>query len=587
MRQPHGSRRTAFGSQGLRRGWTAREFSVLMRLQEGGFAIFRRNAAPRAERQWRTTRMSIRTRVLAAAVAALLAGTAVPAAAKTFRFAFQGNYQVLDPYTLNETFTLGMHAAAYEGLTKRDKDLNIIPGLAERWEVLEPLRWRFHLRKGVKFHNGNPFTADDVVFSAQRVRANGSDLKTRLPADAEFVKVDDHTVDVVLKTPNPILHYEWDTWYIMDKEWAEANNAVNPTSASATTPSYAALNANGTGPFIVESHQPGVKTVWKPNPNWWGQKEHNLTEVIFTPIGNDATRVAALLSGEVDWIDPVPLQDIQRVNSNPNTQVLTGPELRTIFLGFDQRRDELKYSNVKGKNPFKDVRVREAFQKAIDLNLIKERVMRGASVPAGLLISPLLLPSGAAELFPPAKVDIDGAKKLLAEAGYPNGFEVTMDCPNDRYVNDEQICQAVVGMLARIGVKVNLNAQTKTRYFAKVLATGGYDTSFYLLGWTPGSFDSWNVLTNITGCRDDSGKGGPFNFGGYCNPKLDELSAKILVETDKAKRDALIVEAWKLERADVSHIPLHQQTLAWGVSKKAKVVQRADNQFLLYWVNKE
>ena len=274
--------------------------------------------------------MSIRKTLLAAALLATTA--ALPASAKTFRFAFQGDLKSLDPYTLNETFTLGMHAAAYEALTRRDKDLNIIPGLAERWETVDPLRWRFHLRKGVKFHNGNPFTADDVVFSAARVRAQGSDLKTRLPADAEFVKVDDYTVDVVLKTPNPILHAEWDTWYIMDKEWAEANNATAPTSASATTPSHAALNANGTGPFVVESHQPGVKTVWKPNPSWWGEKQHNLTEAVFTPIGSDATRVAALLSGEVDWIDPVPLQDIQRVNSNPNTQVLTGPGRTTRSL---------------------------------------------------------------------------------------------------------------------------------------------------------------------------------------------------------------------------------------------------------------
>jgi peptide/nickel transport system substrate-binding protein len=524
-------------------------------------------------------------RSLILAATAVLALGAGPADAKTFRFAFQGDYRALDPYTLNETFTLGMHGAIYEGLTKRGPKLEIIPGLAERWEVLEPTRWRFHLRKGVKFHNGNPFTADDVLFSAERVRANGSDLKTRMPADAKFVKVDDHTVDVVLSGPNPILHYEWDTWYIMDKEWSEANGAATPTPANATTPSYASLNANGTGPFMVSSHQPGVKTVWKPNPNWWGKVEHNLTEAIFTPIGSDATRVAALLSGEVDWIDPVPLQDVARVNANPNTSVMQGPELRTIFLGFDQMRDELRHSNVKGKNPFKDVRVRQAFAKAIDLNLIRDRVMRGASAPAALLISPLLF-SRAGD-FKPVAVDPDGAKKLLAEAGYPNGFEVGMDCPNDRYVNDEQICQAVVGMLARAGVKVNLNAQPKAKYFAKVLATGDYDTSFYLLGWTPGSFDSHNVLTNITGCRDASGKGGPFNLGGYCNPKIDELAKQILVENDAAKRDGLIKQAYEIERADASHVPLHQQALAWGVSKKVKLVQRADNQFLLYWVNKE
>jgi peptide/nickel transport system substrate-binding protein len=206
-------------------------------------------------------------------------------------------------------------------------------------------------------------------------------------------------------------------------------------------------------------------------------------------------------------------------------------------------------------------------------------------VPAALLISPLLF-EGAKDFKIPT-VDIEGAKKLLAEAGYPQGFEVGMDCPTDRYVNDEAICQAAVGMLARIGVKVNLNAQPKSRYFAKVLATGGYDTSFFLLGWTPGSFDSWNVFANITGCRDDTGKGGPFNFGGYCNPKLDELASKVLVETDQTKRNALIKQAWELERADVSHIPLHQQTLAWGVSKKVKIAQRPDNQILFYWATME
>ena len=512
--------------------------------------------------------------------------TAAPAsAANTFRFAFQGDLKALDPYTLNETFTLGMLGNVYEALTRRDASLKIVPGLAERWEVLEPTRWRFYLRKGVKFHNGEDFTADDVVFSAERVRAAGSDLKTRLPADAKVVKVDDHTVDFVLSGPNPILHFEWDTWYIMSKKWAEAHNAAAPQPATGQQQNYAALNANGTGPFTIASHQAGVRTVFKANPSWWDKKEHNLDEVVFTTVSNDATRVAALLSGDVDMIDPVPLQDIQRVNANPTTQVLTGPELRTIFLGFDQRRDELRYSSVKGKNPMKDVRVRKAFYQAIDIEAIKSRVMRGMAAPSSLLISPLLF-SRAAE-FKRWPHDPEAAKKLLAEAGYPNGFEIGMDCPNDRYVNDEAICQAVVAMLARIGVKANLNAQPKAKYFAKVLATGGYDTSFYLLGWTPGSLDSWNVLTNIVGCRDDSGKGGPFNFGGYCNPKVDALAKQILVEGDTAKRDELIAQAFRIVHEDVSHIPLHQQSLAWGVSRKFKIVQRADNQVLFYTFNKE
>lgn len=532
--------------------------------------------------------MTIRTTFLTAAAGlALLAGTALSASAVTLRYANQGDLKSLDPYTLNETTTNAHLGHVYEGLTKRGRDLAIEPGLAERWEVSpDGLTWRFFLRKGVKFHNGNPFTADDVVFSASRVRAQGSNFQTRVPSTAEFVKVDDHTVDVKLKSPNPILNYQWDTWYIMDKEWAEANNAAAPTPASATTPSHAALNANGTGPFKIESHQPGSKTVFKANKDWWGKVEHNLDEIVFTPIGSDATRVAALLSGEVDVIEPVPLQDIQRVNSSPNAQVMTGPELRTIFLGFDQTRDELLFSNVKGKNPFKDARVRQAFFQAIDIETIKTRVMRGLSTPSALMIAPELF--AHSKDFQRPKFDPEGAKKLLADAGYPNGFEVGMDCPNDRYVNDEAICQAVVGMLARVGVKVNLMAQPKAQYFGKVLKAGGYQTSFYLLGWTPGTFDSHNVLHDIEGCRDNPQSArGESNLGNYCNKKHDELTDKILVENDKAKRDQLIKEAFQITTSEYGYIPLHQQALAWGVSKKVKLSQRADNSVLLYWARKE
>jgi peptide/nickel transport system substrate-binding protein len=528
--------------------------------------------------------MKLRTFALALAIAA---GSALAAHAATLRFAFQGELKSLDPYSLNESFTLGMLGNVYEGLTKRDKDLKIIPGLAERWEMVEPTRWRFHLRKGVKFHNGEDFTADDVVFSAERSFHQNSDIKSRIqPAGTKAVKVDDYTVDFITPTPNPILHYEWDTWYIMSKKWAEANNSATVQSATGTQMSYAALHTNGTGPFIITEHQAGVKTVYKKNPNWWGKVEHNIDDAVFTTIGNDATRVAALLSGDVDFIDPVPLQDVARINASGTAEVLQGPELRTIFLGFDQMRPELKSSSVKGKNPFKDVRVRKAFYLAIDEKAIADRVMRKAAVPSALMISPLLF--DLAKDFKRPDADPNAAKKLLADAGYPNGFEVEMDCPNDRYVNDEAICQAVTAMLARIGVKINLNAQPKSKYFAKVLQSGGYDTSFFLLGWTPGSFDSWNVLANMYRCRDEKGKGGNMNLGGYCNPKVDELTEKILVESDKAKRDKMIEEAYKIgQEQDYAFVPLHQQALAWGVSKKVKLAQRADNQILLYWFNKQ
>ncbi|WP_316192160.1 MULTISPECIES: ABC transporter substrate-binding protein [unclassified Bradyrhizobium] len=530
--------------------------------------------------------MAIRHSLISALTLALLAFVTGPASSQSLRYANQGTLKSLDPYSFKESTTIAHHAHVYEGLTARDKDLRIVPGLAESWETPEPTRWRFHLRKGVKFHNGDPFTADDVIFSAERVRANGSNFLSNVPPDAKFIKVDDYTVDVKLDTPNPILISQWDTWYIMDKKWCEENNSVAPTPVSATTPSYASLHENGTGPFMVESHQPGVKTVFKANPNWWGKPEHNLKEIVFTTIASDATRVAALLSGEVDIIEPVPVQDIQRVNSSGTATVLTGPELRTIFLGMDESRDELLFSNVKGKNPFKDVRVREAFYKAIDVDLIKTRVMRGLSTPTALMIAPQLF--ALSKDFTREKADPDAAKKLLTEAGYPDGFEVTLDCPNDRYVNDAAICQAVVGMLARIGVKVNLLAQPKAQYFAKVLKPGGYNTSFFLLGWTPSSMDSHNVLHDIMGCRDDAKDPtrGEANLGNYCNKDLDALTDKILVETDTAKRDQLIKQAFQIGIKDYGYIPLHQQAVAWGVSKKVKIPLRADNMVLLYLATK-
>jgi peptide/nickel transport system substrate-binding protein len=248
----------------------------------------------------------------------------------------------------------------------------------------------------------------------------------------------------------------------------------------------------------------------------------------------------------------------------------------------DQTRDELLYSSVKGANPFKDLRVRQAFMHAIDVEAIKAKIMRGLSTPSALMISPFLF--NLADDFTRPGFDREKAKSLLADAGYADGFDVGMDCPNDRYVNDEKICQAVVSMLAKVGVTVNLNAQPKAQYFAKVLASGGYDTSFYLLGWTPGSFDSHNVLYNLHSCRDNVSAAGSFNLGGYCNPKVDELTAMILGENDPAKRDQQIKEAYLITTEEVSHIPLHQQGLAWGKQDSVNVVQRADNQFKLYWV---
>jgi peptide/nickel transport system substrate-binding protein len=368
---------------------------------------------------------------------------------------------------------------------------------------------------------------------------------------------------------------------IMSKAWAEKNNSLRSADLTKKDENYATRNAMGTGPFMLVSRAPDQKTVMKANPTWWDKPEHNLTEVEFSVISNDATRVAALLSGQIDMLYTVPPQDTQRIASTQGLRILQAPELRTIFLGFDQARDELLESNIKGKNPFKDVRVRKAFYQAIDEEAIKTRVMRGQAAPTGLMVAPGV-GGFVPELNARFKYDPDAAKKLLAEAGYPNGFEVGFDCPNDRYVNDEAICQAVTAMLARIGIKANLNAQTRARYFAKILGPG-YNTSFYMLGWTPGAtYDAHNVFEQIMQTR--KGGKGVFNVGGYSNPKFDALADKIEQETNKANRDKMLYEAHKIHQDDVGHIPLHQQVVVWAAKTNIEMNQPADNYFPLRYV---
>jgi len=510
-------------------------------------------------------------------VAASLA--AMPAAAKTFKWAFQGDAQGLDPHGLNETFTLGMLGNVYEGLTRYDSNLTLQPALATSWENPTPNSWIIHLRQGVKYQNGNDFNADDVIFSWQRAGTEGSDQKVRAAFISDIKKIDDYTIELTTPNPSPVLMQEMTFLYIMDKEWSEANNTTQAANVKDKNGAgYANLHANGTGPFKVVERQPDVRTIFEVNPNYWGPLPQGVDRVEFTPIKEAATRVAALISGQVDLVYPVPVQDWQRLESADGVKPLAGPEARTIFLGMDQSRDELLYSSVKGKNPFKDHRVREAFAHAINLEAIKQKVMRGAATPSGLMIAPQINGQNPA-LNTPYAYDPEKSKALLAEAGYPEGFEITMDCPNNRYVNDEKICQAVTAMLARVGIQVDLLAQPKSKYFGKVLAQNNYDTSFYLLGWTPGSIDAHNVFQNLLSCQNKEKKLGLFNLGNYCNARVDEITGLIGSETDPAKRQSLIDEGFKIVQDEIGYLPLHQQPLSWGVSDKVTVAQRADNVF--------
>jgi peptide/nickel transport system substrate-binding protein len=520
--------------------------------------------------------MHFKTHLIAAAVLCATFG----AQAQTVRVANQGDSLSMDPHSLNESLQLSVTGNVYEGLVGRNKDLSLAPGLATSWKQTSPTVWRFELRKGVQFHDGTPFTADDVLFSFARTQVDGSDMKSYTNDLKEVRKIDADTVEIETKSPFPILPDVISLVYIMSKKWSEDNQATRPVDRRKGVENAASFRANGTGPFRLRERQPNVRTTFVRNGNYWGKIDGNAQEVIFTPIGNDATRVAALLSGEVDVMEPVPVQDIDRVNSSANAKVMVGPELRTIFLGMDQKRDELLYSSVKGKNPFKDKRVRQAFYQAIDIDGIQKTVMRGASKPTALMVGPGINGfSDAQNKRPP--YDPAAAKKLLADAGYPNGFEVTMNCPNDRYVNDARICQTVAANLSRVGVKINLAAETKGTYFPKILRR---DTSFYLLGWTPGTYDAHNALNALMACPDDKGTG-QFNLGSYCNPKVDQLTRAIQSETDKAKRSAMIKEAFDVHSADVGHLPLHQQSLAWGVSKKVSLVQLADNFMPFKWIS--
>ena len=499
--------------------------------------------------------------------------------AVTLKVANQGDAQSMDPHSLNESLQLTFTNNIYEPLIARDKQLGLAPGLATKWSQTKPTVWRFELRKGVSFHDGTPFTADDVVFSFGRAAGPGSDMQGYTTSFKEVRKVDAHTVEIETLMPFPILPDVLTQVFMMSKKWCEENKATNPVDRRKGIENAASFRANGTGPYRLKERQPSARTVLVRNGTYWGKVEGNVTEVIFTPIGNAATRVAALLSGEIDLMEPVPLQDIERIKASPTLKVMQGPELRTIFLGMDQKRDELLFSNVKGKNPFKDKRVRQAFYQAIDIETIKTRVMRGASLPTALMVGPGIR-GFSTEQNKRLPYDVEAAKKLLADAGYPNGFEVGMNCPNDRYVNDADICQAVAANLARIGVKVNLQTETKVTYFPKILRR---DTSFYLLGWTPSTYDAHNALAALIATPTDKGQG-QFNLGAYSNPKVDELTLKIQSETDQAKRNAMIKEAFDLHSADVGHLPLHQQSLAWAMKKTVALTQLADNTMPYRWV---
>ncbi len=519
----------------------------------------------------------MRSKIMMAALAAVIA---IPAQAAEFKWANNGDVRAMDPYTLNETVQNSLLANIFEGLVRRNKQLGVEAALATSWEKLSDTVWRFHLRPGVKWQDGSAFTAADVLFSFKRIESKSSQLADGVASVKEIRKVDDLTVDIETKAPDPLILSELVSMVIMNEAWCIANNSAEPAIVG-TNENPALRSAMGTGPFRLVSREADRRTVMERNPTWWDKAEHNLDRFEFDVIASAPTRVAALLSGEVDMVYAVPIQDMDRIAADPKLKLIQGPELRTIYLGLDQLRDELLKSDVKGKNPLKDIRVRQAFMLAIDEDAIAKVVMRGQARPTAELwgegnngFNPALNKRPKAD---PAK-----AKALLAEAGYPNGFSITLDCPNDRYVNDEAICTAIASMMAKVGVKVEVYARTKTKFFAEV-GYPRYETSFYLLGWTPDTYDAHNALKQLIETRGVNG-GGLGNDGGYSNKRVDELIEAMASEFDQTKRQAMIDEAMRHVQEDVGSIPLHQQTIVWAAKKNIDIVQPADNRIFMRWV---
>ena len=509
-------------------------------------------------------------------------GLASLAQAQTLRWASQGDPLTMDPHSQNEGLTNSMNGQVYERLVMRDKQLGIAPSLATEWQQVSPLVWRFKLRPGVKFHDGSPFNADDVAFSVERAKSPSSQIAAYATACGTVKKIDDLTVEFHLPAVNPIFLQHLDTIFIMSKPWSEKYKVTKPLSFKDKEETHASLNANGTGPYMLVSRQPAIKTVYKRNPAWWGKLEGNVQEIVYSQISNDATRLAALISGEIDFVlDPAP-RDVARLRNTEGVRVIDGMENRVIYVGMDQARDSLLYGkSPDGKNPFKDVRVRRALYQAIDIETIKTKLMNGQSQPTGVLVPSPLAAFNDPEIEKRLPYDLAKAKALMAKAGYASGFEVTFDCPNNRYINDEELCIALAAMWDKIGVKVRVNAMPRSTYFPK---TEKLDTSLYLFGWGGAITDAETTFTPIYRNRGTAGVG-EYNRGNYKDDKLDAMAAATSTEADPAKRREMIKAVFREHNEQMRHIPLHRQFIPWAARKNVNVVHRADNWVEVQWIS--
>ena len=497
----------------------------------------------------------------------------------------------MDPHFHNLTPNNSLLKHIFERLTDHDENQLVKPGLAASWHTIDDSTWEFKLRPGVKFTDGADFTANDVIYSfcrAPRVENSPSSFAIYSRSITDMTAPDPLTLIMRTAGPYPLLPTEVSTIAILS---AKANGAGQVTfdrqecKGVGVYPKTEAFNAGqatvGTGPYKLVRFSKGDRIILERNDGYWGEKPP-WQRVIFRPITSAGPRVAALLAGDVDLIENVPNQDLERIKANPNYKVVQGLSARVIYLHFDYIDDAPPgVADAGSKNPFRDKRVRVAISKAIDRDAIVARIMGGVALPAAELLPPQMF--GANRDAKPAKADPEGAKKLLAEAGYPNGFTLVLATPNDRYVNDAQIAQAVAQMLARIGLKVSVDAMTSSQFFAKRTKR---DFGFWLAGWISDTGDMSAQLKPLAATPDRDKGWGTTNPGGYSNREVDALLEKALGTIDDTKRAALLAQASRIAMADYGVLPLHFEMTTWAMRKELAYTPRVDQNTQATMVNR-
>jgi peptide/nickel transport system substrate-binding protein len=499
---------------------------------------------------------------------------------KTLRYASAFDPQTMDPHALALLYQSRVVTQIYESLVNRGKDFKLEPSLATSWEMSGPTTWRFKLRPGVTFHDGTPFTADDAVFSIERALDKASQRRNQMLGISGARKVDAGTIEIATAQPDAVLPEKLYVVAMMSKAWCDQHGVAKPQDYNAKQETYAVRNANGTGPYALVRYEADVRTTLRAYDKWWGKGTSsgggNVDEVHYQVIQSDGTRLAALQSGQVDFVIDPPFQDLVRLKADKSLKVSEVDAIATQYLALDQHSAELAGSDVKGKNPFKDLRVRRALQLAIDTDLIVKQVLRGEGKVTGSFVSPLVdgwLP----EFEQRPKADAAAARALLKEAGYESGFSVQMDCVNVAW--RAAVCQAAASMLEKVSIRANFTALPSSVFFPKLSQGTG---SLIEFGWSPTS-DPWNIFQSLVRTNDGL-TSGAFNAGRYSNPKLDALIVAIRVEPDLAKRRAMVGDALRIINADLPLIPLYRPQLNWVMRPGIEAVQWPSDLLELRWV---